>query len=224
MTAVGELGAAVVKPDSVWAVVSYHGVKIAVDVSGTRELGESLEYGIVALVDIAIIALSPAINDPNSAVEVIEEMSFLFPDLANTPLGPHAYPDADSWPRIVIARRTFGELVTLATEQIVLYGADDPNVQRALHRFAHSLQRIELDETDRAHIDTFTCKRHGTRLTQPLAGASDNRFFPRNTKIHIMLSFIKLDSKELLPRGDGCQLKIFRKLCGRNGNKIIRNL
>ena len=158
------IGAPVVVGDSIGWEVSRdpnaelrpgHGVKVTVDVSGTRELGESLEYGIVALVDIAIIALSPAINDPNSAVEVIEEMSFLFPDLTGAPLGPHAVPDAASWPRIVIARRTFGELVTIATEQIVLYGADDPLVRRALRRLADSLRRLELDESDRAHVDAF---------------------------------------------------------------------
>ena len=158
------IGAPVVVGDSIGWEVSRdpstelrpgHGVKITVDVSGTRELGESLEYGIAALVDIAIIALSPAVNDPNSAVVVIEDLSFLFPDLASAPLGPHALPDGDSWPRIVVARHSFGELVTLATEQIVLYGADDPNVRRALRRFAESLQRIELDESDRAHVDAF---------------------------------------------------------------------
>jgi uncharacterized membrane protein len=129
-----------------------------VDISGTRELGQSLEYGIIALVDIAIIALSPAINDPNSAVEVIEEMSFVFQDLAEIPLGPFALPDADSWPRVVVVGRTFGEFVDLATEQIVLYGIDDPNVRLALRRFADSLAPLDLDESDRAHVDAFAAR------------------------------------------------------------------
>ena len=44
------------------------GVRNTVDVSGTREIGESIEYGVFGLVDIAIMALSPAVNDPNSAL------------------------------------------------------------------------------------------------------------------------------------------------------------
>jgi len=129
-----------------------------IDISGTRELGQSLEYGLTALVDVAIIALSPAINDPNSAVEVIEEMSFLFAELADVRLGSYAVPGAESWPRVIVRARTFGEFVDVVTEQIVLYGVDDPNVHFALRRFARSLQLYELDEADRAHVDAFAAK------------------------------------------------------------------
>ena len=126
-----------------------------IDVSGTRELAANVEYGLVAMVDVAIIALSPAINDPNAAVEVIEEMSFLFNELATFPLGPYAVPDGEAWPRVVVRQRTFGELVELATTQIVLYGVSDPMVLRALHRFARSLQLLDLDDGDRGHVDKF---------------------------------------------------------------------
>ncbi|MGI9644158.1 MAG: DUF2254 family protein [Ilumatobacteraceae bacterium] len=126
-----------------------------IDVSGTRELAQSLEYYLVALVDIAIIALSPAVNDPNSAVEVLEEMGFLFHELAELPLGPYAAPDADSWPGVVVAARTFGQLVELASEQIVLYGLDDPKVRTALGRFAASLQGLELGDADRRIVDAL---------------------------------------------------------------------
>jgi uncharacterized membrane protein len=129
-----------------------------IDVSETRELIQSIEYGLVALVDIAIMALSPAVNDPNSALEVIEEMSFLFPDIAQVPLGPYAVPDAESWPRVVVNARTFGELVELATTQIVLYGITDPNVLMALRRFATSLELLELNDDDRRYVDDFAAK------------------------------------------------------------------
>ena len=163
----GPVGAPIVAGDPIGWVVSRnpqadlhpeHTIVHTIDVSGTRELGRSLEYGIVALVDIAIIALSPAINDPNSAVEVIEEMSFLFHDLAELPLGPFAVPDEESWPRVVVRSRTFGEYVDLATEQIMQYGIDDPNVRFAMRRFARSLERLDLDEDDRAHVDALTAK------------------------------------------------------------------
>ena len=136
-------------------------VRDAVDVSTTREVGDSIEYGVFGLVDIAIMALSPAVNDPNSALEVIEEMSFLFQDLANVPMGPFAVPDGDSVPRAVIRTRTFGELVDLATTQIVLYGIGDPLVVRSLREFAAALQLLELNESDRAHVDAFAAKLEG---------------------------------------------------------------
>lgn len=130
----------------------------AIDISGTREVGDNLEYGLFSLVDIAIMALSPAVNDPNSAVEVIEEMSFLLPRIAEAPLGPYAVPDEDSWPRVVVKARSFGQLVECATTQIVLYGLTDPNVVMALRHLATTLDRLELSEDDRRYVDEFAAK------------------------------------------------------------------
>jgi uncharacterized membrane protein len=137
------------------------GVHDTIDVSRTREVGDSIEYGLFGLVDIAIMALSPAVNDPNSALEVIEEMSFLFQDLADVPLGPYAVPDAQSWPRAVVQTRTFGELLDLATTQIVDYGLTDPMVVRSLREFAAALQLLDLNDADRAHVDAFAAKLEG---------------------------------------------------------------
>jgi uncharacterized membrane protein len=107
------------------------------------------------------MALSPAINDPNSAVVVIEKMSFLFPHIAKAPLGPYAVPDAESWPRVVVFARSFGELVELATTQIVLYGLTDPNVALALRRFADSLNLLDLNDDDQRYVDEFAAKLDG---------------------------------------------------------------
>jgi uncharacterized membrane protein len=129
-----------------------------VDIARTRELAQSIEYGLYALVDIAIMALSPAVNDPNSAVEVIEEMSFLFREIDKVRLGPYAIPDAESVPRVVVAARTFGELVELATTQIVLYGINDPSVVTALRPFVDSFDLMDLEDADRRAVDEFAAK------------------------------------------------------------------
>lgn len=104
------------------------------------------------------MALSPAVNDPNTAVEVIEELSFRFSELAETPRGPYAVPDTDTWPRVVVNSRTFGELVEIATSQIVLYGISDPNVRRSLGRFAADLSLLDLSEHDQGYVDAFAAK------------------------------------------------------------------
>jgi uncharacterized membrane protein len=89
---------------------------------------------------------------------VIEEMSFMFPEIAKVPLGPYAVPDNESWPRVVVKARSFGELVELATTQIVLYGITDPNVVMALRRFATSLELLDLNADDRRYVDEFAAK------------------------------------------------------------------
>jgi uncharacterized membrane protein len=133
-------------------------IREMIDIAGGRELRLSIDYGIWALVDIAIMALSPAVNDPNSAVQVIEELGFLLCDLEGTPLGPLASPDADTWPRVVINGRSFGELVEIATTQIVLYGISDPNVHTALSGLAANLDLLDLSEHDQRYVDAFAAK------------------------------------------------------------------
>ncbi len=158
------LGAAVVKgqpigwiagPRPTSAVPPDHEIGEAIDVTSTRELRLNIEYGLIGLVDMAIIALSPAVNDPNTAVEVIEELTFLYHHIATASLGPYAVPHAQATPRVVVYARTFGELVKLGTTQIVLYGLTDPMVVRALRRLAHSLQLLDLNDDDRSHVDEF---------------------------------------------------------------------
>ena len=133
-------------------------IREMIDISGTRELELSLDYGIWALVDIAIMALSPAVNDPNTAVEVMEELSFRLSELAEASHGPYAVPDTDTWPRVVVNSRTFGDLVDIATSQIILYGRADPNVSSSLRRFADDLSLLELNDHDRRDVDAFAAR------------------------------------------------------------------
>ena len=176
------LGAAVVKDQPIgWIAtrgskameVPEADIAETIDVSGTRELEYSIEYDMVSLVDIAIIALSPAVNDPNTAVEVIEEMEFFFRRASEERLGPYAVPDADAWPRVVVWSRPFGVLIDLATTQIVLYGVSDPMVLRALHRLADSLQRLDLNDDDRRHVDQFAEKLADDPAGQPPGASND---------------------------------------------------
>jgi uncharacterized membrane protein len=126
-------------------------------VSGTREVGESVEYGLIGMVDVAIIALSPAVNNPNTAVEVIEEMEFLFARLHPRDLGPYSMGEAEG-SRAVATARSFGDLVELGTTQIVQYGISDPIVRRALRRLARSLRLLDLDDDDRAQVEQFAAR------------------------------------------------------------------
>lgn len=129
----------------------------SIDVADSREVAHTVEYGLTALVDIAVIALSPAVNDPNSAGEVVEELMFLFHDLAGMRLGPYEVTSPDGQ-RVVVWSRGFGDLLDFATVQLVRYGLDDPLAHEALRRFASSLQLLELAPDDRARVDAFAAR------------------------------------------------------------------
>jgi uncharacterized membrane protein len=82
-----------------------------------------------AIVDIALKALSPAINDPGRAVQAIDHLEDLLMTIA-----PRVRADTDeSAPtRIRGTRRTWGDYVTVATDEIRHFSTNSTQVQRRL--------------------------------------------------------------------------------------------
>lgn len=132
-----------------------------IDIAEVRELERAVGYGLTVLVDIAIMALSPGVNDPNTAVQVIEEMIFLFPQLAQVELGPVGRTDPDGQLRVAVKAATFGDYIALATKQIVQYSGGDPAVIMALQHLVHVLQGLELSEGDQESVDEFAAQVQG---------------------------------------------------------------
>ncbi|MDH3676434.1 MAG: DUF2254 domain-containing protein [Anaerolineae bacterium] len=141
-----------------------------IGISDVRELDRAIGYGLSVLVDIAIMALSPAVNDPNTGVQVIEEMIFLFPQLARIRLGPVGRTDAEGRQRVAVRAWTFGDYVKLATTQIVLYGSEDPAVVLALQHFVRVLERLDLSEDDRDVVDALASRVRGLTVQLPDVG------------------------------------------------------
>jgi len=140
-----------------------------IDISEARDLDRAVGYGIIVLVDIAIMALSPGVNDPNTAVQVIEELIFLFPQLAQVQLGPVGRSDAEGVQRVAVQAATLGDYIELATTQIVLYSGGDPAVIMALQHFVRVLQGLDLSESDGQVVEAFASQVRG--LTKELPDA-----------------------------------------------------
>ena len=132
-----------------------------IEIAKVRELDRAVGYGISVLVDMAIMALSPGVNDPNTAVQVIEEMIFLFPQLAQVQLGPVGRTDAEGVQRVSVTAETFGDYVEMATTQIVLYTGQDPAVIRALQHWVRVLEGLDLNGRDREAVETFASRVRG---------------------------------------------------------------
>jgi hypothetical protein len=88
-----------------------------IGVSEMLEMDRAPWYGVVVLVDIAIMALSPAVNDPNTAVQVIESMARLFPELARVRLAPFGRSDAEGRQRVAVFASSRGWICPHATER-----------------------------------------------------------------------------------------------------------
>jgi len=115
------------------------------------------------------MALSPGINDPNTAVQVIEHMAFLFSQLSQVRLCPVGRTDAEGVQRVAVRAPAFGDFVEMATAQIVLYSGGDPAVIMALGHFARVLEGLDLSEGDREAVDTFAARVRGLTAEIPEA-------------------------------------------------------
>ena len=84
------------------------------------------------LVDIAIKALSPAINDPTTAVQTIDQLEDLLRRLGAAELDAGYVADESSALRLVFPTPTWEDYLTLAFDEIRQFGSGSVQVMRRL--------------------------------------------------------------------------------------------
>jgi uncharacterized membrane protein len=97
-----------------------------------RRIREDPAFAIRCTVDVAIRALSPAINDPTSAVEGLDALEAMLLRLGRRALHSSAIEDDDGRVRLLLPSPDWDELVDLALTEIRWYGADAPQVARRM--------------------------------------------------------------------------------------------
>ncbi|MGI5860726.1 MAG: DUF2254 domain-containing protein [Myxococcales bacterium] len=98
-------------------------------------------YGIRLLVDIAIRALSPAVNDPTTAAMVLDQLESLLCRLAWLDLDVGQARDVEGVTRLVFPTPTWEDLLRLSVLEIQQYGSDSVTVERRLGALLHSLEK-----------------------------------------------------------------------------------
>ncbi|XXF77453.1 DUF2254 domain-containing protein [Myxococcaceae bacterium GXIMD 01537] len=114
-----------------------------------RVLDADVALGVRQLVDMAIKALSPGINDPYTAVEALDQLTILLCDIAPLRLGPRVLADSTGRPRVHLRGLTLGDYLELASDQISRYGAAEPAITVRLVRLAGEVGRHARAEADR---------------------------------------------------------------------------
>ena len=113
-----------------------------------RTLEQDAALGIRQLVDVACKALSPAVNDPYTAVQAVDHLSVIFCALAQRPLGNHVVRDGNGSVVIVPGRR-FPEYLATMCGLIRRYGAGEPTVAHALLRLLGNCAAVAGDDPER---------------------------------------------------------------------------
>jgi uncharacterized membrane protein len=104
------------------------------------------------LVDIAIRALSPAVNDPTTAVQALDRIEGLLVELHHHAPAPTVVLDGDGVARGLVPAPTWTDYLELAITEIRHYGAGSVQVARRLHALYDHLL-AELDEAAHARIE-----------------------------------------------------------------------
>ena len=92
----------------------------------------TLYFAFRIIVDIAIRALSPAVNDPTTAVLAIDQLERLLRELGGRQLDPGMIYDGADELRLIIPVPDWEDFVSLAVSEIRLYGISSIQVPRRL--------------------------------------------------------------------------------------------
>ncbi len=113
-----------------------------------RTLEQDPAFALRILVDIAIRALSPAVNDPTTAVQVIDHLEDVLTAIGRTPgLGETwEHRDDAGALRMVIPGQRWEDLLALGVTEIREYGAPSIQVARRLRATLEALRETVLPE------------------------------------------------------------------------------
>jgi uncharacterized membrane protein len=99
-----------------------------------RRIGEDVAFGFRQLVDIGERALSPGVNDPTTAVQVLDALHDLLRRLATRRLRTGLVVDDDGQVRLLVPPERMADYLHLALDEIWQYGADASQVRTRVGR------------------------------------------------------------------------------------------
>jgi uncharacterized membrane protein len=114
----------------------------ALEIGDERTFEQDPKYAIRILVDIAIKALSPAINDPTTAVQALDQIEDLLLRLGRRHLEIGHYRDAQGALRLVVPFPTWEDFLRLALDEIRFCGATSVQVTRRLMALIEGLLAV----------------------------------------------------------------------------------
>ncbi len=144
--------------------------------SAVRTLYQDPCYGIRQLVDIAIRALSPAVNDPTTAVQALDRLHALVRAVVARPDPSGCYVDASDVVRLVVPVSGWDRVVGLAFTEIAFYGSNAPQISRKLTSVFNDLaelvgpDRIGSIDVQRASLGEAVRRARGGDEGQVLVG------------------------------------------------------
>lgn len=146
-----------------------------------RTVEQDPAFAMRIMVDIATKALSPAVNDPTTAVQVLDHLGDTLRLVGSTPL---PVPDAErvaEHAEVLVPVRTWAEFLSLGVTEIREYGQSSIQVMRRLRAVLEELRESVLPERraavdgELARLDATVTRSFGGTVDLDLAGAADRQ-------------------------------------------------
>ena len=112
--------------------IQEHGLRKAINTGTERTFEQDPKYSIHLLADIAVRALSPAVNDPTTAVQALDQIEDLLRRLGCRRLEIGELRNQEGRLRLVIPVPTWEDFLDLSFSQIRSYGATSMQVTRRM--------------------------------------------------------------------------------------------
>jgi uncharacterized membrane protein len=142
-----------------------------------RTIDQDPAFTLRMLVDIAIRALSPAVNDPTTAVQALDRIEALLLELHRLNPGPVPIRDAARTLRGWVPAPTWREYLSLGLLEIRRYGGGSPQVARRLHALYDRLELVTRGDD----LDAVTLERRllDARLEEAFADPEERALVRR---------------------------------------------
>ena len=128
------------------------GLRDAVALGFERTEEQDAAFGLRQLEDMAVKAVSPAINDPTTAAEALSYCGDLIVRLQGRRLGAQVHTDASGVVRLVTAARDLRYYLDLVCGQVRRYGRAEPTVLTALLRVLRDCAACARDDGQRDEV------------------------------------------------------------------------
>jgi len=131
----------------------------AFDFGPTRTLQQDVEFGVLQIVDIALKAISPAVNDPTTAITCIDQLSRILIRFASREPPAELLYDPPGTLRASLGWIHFERMLDAAFEQIRMYSKSDVAVSLRLLRALGDIAASTPDQVFRGILVD-----HGARI------------------------------------------------------------
>jgi uncharacterized membrane protein len=168
-------------------------IREAFDVGPSRTLEQDVEFGVLQIVDIALKAISPAVNDPTTAITSIDQLSRILIRFVSREALMPSYYDPPGVLRLSVPWIDFDHLVNSAFEQIRMYSKGDVAVSLRMLRALGDIAAAASDPADKHRLHEQACR--------TVAGCAERLSEEEMTPLRVRLEAMGKLSRPGLDRG-----------------------